>query len=103
MVEADINLRLLPISILHIYNVFEPLVCCLKGRWVHPYIVIPAKLASDFGIWVTCGVKMMHYVMIEDDNHLGLLLTFILDIYKVFEVLICCVKGILVPSYTKIH
>ncbi len=33
--------------------------CCLKGLWVHPYIVIPANLAPDFGIWVTCGVKMM--------------------------------------------
>ncbi len=59
MVEADIHLRLLPTSILDIYNVFEPLECCLKGIWVHPYIVIPAKLSPDFEIWVTCGVKMM--------------------------------------------
>jgi hypothetical protein len=40
-------------------KVLEPLVCCLKGIWVHPYILIPAKLAPDFGIWVTCGLKMM--------------------------------------------
>ncbi len=45
--------------ILDIYNMFESLVCCLKGVWVHPYIVIPAKLAPDFGIQVTCGLKMM--------------------------------------------
>ena len=51
MVEAGIHLRLLPKSELDIYNVFEPLVCCLKGIWVHPYIVIPAKLAPDFVIW----------------------------------------------------
>ncbi len=59
MVEADIHLRLLPTSILDIHNMFEPLVCCLKGIWIHPCIIIPAKVASDFGIWVTCGVKMM--------------------------------------------
>ncbi len=59
MVEADIHLRLIPTSILDIYNVLESLVCGLKGIWMHPYIVIPAKLASDFEIWVTCGLKMM--------------------------------------------
>ncbi len=59
MVEADIHLRLVPTSILDIYNVLQPLVCCLKGKWVHPYIVIPAKLAPEFGIWVTCGLKLM--------------------------------------------
>jgi len=26
------------------------LVCCLKGMWVHPYIITLAKLAPDFGI-----------------------------------------------------
>jgi hypothetical protein len=31
MVEADIHLRLLPISILDLYKVFEVLVCCLTG------------------------------------------------------------------------
>jgi hypothetical protein len=59
MVEVDIHLRLLPKCILDIYNVLESLVCCLKGIWVHPYIVIRAKLALDFGSWVTCGLKMM--------------------------------------------
>ena len=49
MVEADIHLRLLHTSILDIYKVFEPLVCCLKGVWVHPYTITLAKLAPDLG------------------------------------------------------
>jgi hypothetical protein len=49
MVEADIYLRLLHTSIVDIYKVFETLVCCLKGVWVHPYTVTPAKLAQDLG------------------------------------------------------
>ena len=32
-----------------IHKLFEPLVCCLKGMWVHPYIVTPAKLAPALG------------------------------------------------------
>jgi hypothetical protein len=28
-------------------KVFEPLVCCLKGIWVHPYTVTLAKFAPD--------------------------------------------------------
>ncbi len=59
MVEADIHLRLVLTSILDIYNVLESLLCCLNGIWGHPYILIPAKLAPGFGIWVTCGLKMM--------------------------------------------
>jgi hypothetical protein len=59
MVEADIHLRLVPTSILDIYNLPESLVCCLKGIWVHSNIFIPVKLAVDFVIWVTCGLKMM--------------------------------------------
>ncbi len=50
MIEADIHLRPLHTSILGIYNVFEPLVCCLKGIWLHPYTITPAKLAPDLGI-----------------------------------------------------
>ena len=50
MFEADIHLGPLHISIAYIYNVFEPLVCCLKEIWGHPYTVTPAKLApSDLG------------------------------------------------------
>jgi hypothetical protein len=50
MVEADIYLRPLHTSILGIYIVFEPLVCCLKGMWVDPYAVALAKLALELGI-----------------------------------------------------
>jgi hypothetical protein len=67
---------------------------------MHPCIVIPAKVASDFGIRVTCGVKMIPLVMVEADIHLRLLLTSILVIYNVFEVLFCNIKGILVHPYT---
>ena len=52
MVEADIHLRPLHTSILDMYIVFGPLVCCLKGIWVHSYTVTPAKLALDLGIQV---------------------------------------------------
>ncbi len=47
----------------HIHIRYILCVCAIsmlsQGIWVHPYIVIPAKLAPDFGIWVTCWVKMM--------------------------------------------
>jgi hypothetical protein len=52
MVEANIHLRPLHTSILGIYKVFELLVCCLKGKRVHPYTFTPAKLAPDLGIQV---------------------------------------------------
>jgi hypothetical protein len=50
MVEADIQLRLLPKSELGISKVFEPLTCCLIGIWVHPYTDTQAKLAQDVGL-----------------------------------------------------
>ncbi len=49
MVEADINFRLLQTSIADIWKVFEPLVGCLKGIWVHPYTITMARLAQDLG------------------------------------------------------
>jgi hypothetical protein len=49
MVEADIHFRPLHTSILDIYKVFERIVCCLKGIWVHPYSVTLARLAPDLG------------------------------------------------------
>ena len=60
MVEANIHLRLLYTSILDIYKVFEPLVCCLKGIWVHPYTVALSE-PQIREVRVTCGVKMMPY------------------------------------------
>jgi hypothetical protein len=47
MVEADFCLRPLHMSMLDIYKVFEALVCCVKGIWLHPYTVTQAKLAPD--------------------------------------------------------
>ncbi len=92
--EADIYLRLLHTSIVDIYKVFEPLVCCLKGIWVHPYTVTPAKLAPDL------GTSQCHNVMVEADIYLRALFTSILEIHKVFELLVCCVKGIWVQPYS---
>ena len=52
MFEADIHLRSLQTSILDIPKVFETLICCLKGIWVHPdaHAITAAKLAPDLGI-----------------------------------------------------
>jgi hypothetical protein len=49
MVETDIHLRPFHTSTLDINKVFETLACCLKGIWVHPYSVTPARLAPDLG------------------------------------------------------
>ena len=46
---SNIHLRPLHTSILSIYKVFEQLVCCLKGIWVHPYTITPAKSTPDLG------------------------------------------------------
>jgi len=53
--ENENDLSLLQTSILDIYKVFAPLVCCLKGVWVHPYTVTPTKLAPPqiWGLTVT--------------------------------------------------
>ncbi len=59
MVEADIHLRLLCTSMFDMYKVFEVLVCCLTGIWEHPYTIPPARLATDIGIFVICGGKMI--------------------------------------------
>jgi hypothetical protein len=49
MVEADSHLKLLPISILGIYKVFEHIGMLSIGIWKQPYTVIPTQLGSDFG------------------------------------------------------
>ncbi len=51
MVEAGTHLRPLHTSIVDIYKVLKPLVCCLKGVSVHPYTHTPAKVAPDLGTW----------------------------------------------------
>jgi hypothetical protein len=113
MVEAYRHLRLLHTSIIDVYTVFELLVCCLMGMWVHPYTVTPAKfkLAQILGYMFTCGVKIRpshlleewkwcHNVMFEADIYLGLLPTSTLGIRNMFEPLVCCFKGIWVHPYT---
>jgi hypothetical protein len=55
MVEANIHLRLIHTFILDIYKVFETLVCCLKGIWLHPYTVTLAKLPPYLGSQVRLG------------------------------------------------
>jgi hypothetical protein len=51
MVEADSHLKLLPTSILDIYNVFEHIDMLSMGVKYHPYTVIPTLLfGSDFGV-----------------------------------------------------
>jgi hypothetical protein len=57
MDEVDVPLKLLHTSILDIYKVIESLVCCLKGTWVHPYTITPARFAPDLGtqgqsVWI---------------------------------------------------
>jgi hypothetical protein len=102
LVEADIHLRLLPTSTLDIYNVIELLVFCLNGIWMHPCIVIPAKVAPDFGIWVICGVKMMplHHgwgcYPPQTASHIHI------RHMKCVWGIVCCLKGLWVHPYTVI-
>ncbi len=96
MVGAHIQLRLLPTSLLDIHKVMMVLVCCLKGIWVHPNIVPPAELVPDFGI---LGPLWSGNMMVKDDISLRLLPTSIMDTFKVFKVLECCLKGIWVHPH----
>jgi hypothetical protein len=50
---------LLPSSILDIYKVFKHIDMLSISIQQHPYTVLLALLGSYFGVWVTCGVKMM--------------------------------------------
>jgi hypothetical protein len=50
MVEADSLLKLLPTSILDIYNVFEHIDMLSIGIQYQPYKVIPTLLGSDCGV-----------------------------------------------------
>ena len=92
MVESDSHLKLLPTSILDIYNVFEHIDMLYMGIQYHPYTVIPTLLlGSDFwssGAFVES--KGCDFVMVEADSHLKLLPTSIFDIYKCLSTLIGC-------------
>ncbi len=49
MVEADSHLKLLPMSIVGIYKVFEHIDMLSIGIWKQPYTIVPTQLGSDFG------------------------------------------------------
>ncbi len=82
LVEAGIHLKLLPTSIL---EVFEHIGMLSIGMQVHPYTVTPPKLAQ---IWDILGFvlesKWHHYAMLEADIHIRLLPTSKVDVHKVF-------------------
>ena len=50
MVEADILLKLLPTSILHIYNMFEHIDMLAMGIQQQPSTVLLTLLGSDFEV-----------------------------------------------------
>ncbi len=50
MVETDSHLKLLPISIFNMYNVFEHIDMLSIGIQQLPYTVVPTLLGSDFGV-----------------------------------------------------
>ena len=44
------------------------MVRCLKGIWMHPYTVIPAKLASDLGlVFILAGAvcNIWEFVLVQ--------------------------------------
>ena len=89
MFEADIHLRPLPTSILDIFKVFEPLVCCLKGIWC---TLAPFQWPSWPQVWefwfayIVMEWKWCHYNIVEAAILFKLLPASILDIiYKVFD------------------
>jgi hypothetical protein len=49
MVDADRHLKLLPISTVVTYKVFEHIDMLSMGIQYQPYTVIPTLLGSDFG------------------------------------------------------
>jgi hypothetical protein len=81
MVEADSHFKLLPISILYMYKVFEHIDMLSMGIWLHPYTVIPTPLGSDFGVlghlWSQNDVVTSELMLTASRLHLRH--------YKVFE------------------
>ncbi len=52
MVEADSHLKLLPISTIDMYKVFEHIDMLSMGIQYQPYTAIPTLLGSDLGVEV---------------------------------------------------
>jgi hypothetical protein len=63
MVEADSHLKVLPTSILDIYNVIEHIDMLSMGIQYQPYTVIPTLLGSDFG--VLCHLRSQNNVILS--------------------------------------
>jgi hypothetical protein len=99
MIEADNHLKLLPISILDIYKLFEhidmlPISIHYQPHNYQHHTVVPTLHTTwwlqFWGSESHVGSKWSHYVMIEAANHLKLLPIFISDIAKQLSTLICC-------------
>jgi hypothetical protein len=50
MVEADSLLKLLPASMMGVYNVFEHIHMLSMGIWQYHQIVTPTLVGADFGV-----------------------------------------------------
>jgi hypothetical protein len=48
MVEAVDHFRLDPTNILYIHKVFNNLLLCWQGVWMHPYIITTTTVAPHF-------------------------------------------------------
>jgi hypothetical protein len=70
---------------------------------VHTYNITQANVAPNLGIsgqfWSGNDGIGYHYIMVEADIHLRLVLTSILDIYNLLESLVRCLKGMDAPLY----
>ncbi len=86
MVDADSHLKLLPTSILDIYTVFKHIDMLKHWHMVAALHSYTSRTWLRF--WCSGSLvelKWFHYVMVEADSNLKLLLPSILDIYQVFE------------------
>jgi hypothetical protein len=96
MFGAYIHYRPLPTSTSDIQRVLA-IAMLSQGYLGVPFYHHSSQVGPIFGQlaslveWEWC-----HILMVEANIHLRLLHTFILDIYKVFEQLLCCLKGICV-------
>jgi len=88
MFKADSHLELLPASILDINEVFELIDMLFMGTQLQSYTVIPTLFASDLGVlghtWSQNDVIVSWLRLTATSNFL---LTFILDMHKVFELI----------------
>jgi hypothetical protein len=87
MFEADSHLKLLPVSILDIYAVFEQIDMLSMGIQhtvgaLHSYTHTPWLKFE--GSWSLVKSKCCQYILVKTDSYLKLIPSSILDINKVF-------------------